>query len=95
MLIKCSFSFPLKAIGDYDRQAKNLPPLPDFITRRGPYLDETPGAVGQITTILEFEKSKLHEAWPRISGHLDALRIIPGFRLSSQPMDLELEAGRA
>jgi len=95
MVIKCSFSFPLKAIGDYDRQAKSLPPLPDFVTRRGPYLDETSGAVGQITTVLEFEKSKLPEAWPKISGHLDALSIVPGFRLSSQAMDLALEARRA
>ncbi len=92
MIIKCSVSFPLKAIGDYDRRARNLPPLPNFITKRGPYLDEAPGAASQITTVFEFEKSNLHEAWQKICGHLDALRVVPGFKLSAQLMDIEREA---
>jgi hypothetical protein len=94
MVIKCSFSFPLKAIGEYDRQAKKLPALPEFIIKRGPYLDEGPGAASQITTVFEFEKSKLREAWQNISGHLDALRIVPGFKLSAQVMEIEREAGK-
>ncbi len=94
MVIKCSFSIPLKAIGDYSRQAKNLPPLPHFITKRGPYIDENQGSASQITTVFEFEKSKLLEAWQKISGHIDALRVVPGFKLSAQVMDIEREARR-
>jgi hypothetical protein len=89
MIIKCSFSIPLKAIGDYNRQAKNLPPLPTYITKRGPYIDETQGTSNRITTVYEFDKSRLAEAWKIISTHLDAFRAVQGFSLSAQVMNME------
>jgi hypothetical protein len=84
MIIKCSFSIPLKAIGDYNRQAKKLPPLPIYITKRGPYIDETKGTANRITTVYEFDKSRLSEAWKNISIHLDVFRAVQGFSLSAQ-----------
>jgi hypothetical protein len=89
MIIKCSFSIPLKAIGDYTRQAKSLPSLPEYITKRGPYLDETQGVTNRITTVYEFDKSMLAEAWKNISTHLDAFRTVRGFSLSAEVMDRE------
>jgi hypothetical protein len=87
MIIKCSFSIPLKAIGDYNRRAKVLPSLPAYITKRGPYIDEGQGATNRITTVYEFDKSQLAEAWKNISIHLDAFRAVRGFSLSAQVMD--------
>ena len=92
MIIKCSFSIPLKAIGDYNRQAKRLPSLPSYITKRGPYIDESHGRANQITTVYEFDKSLLAEAWETISKHLDVFRAVRGFTLSAQVMDREREA---
>jgi hypothetical protein len=91
MIIKCSFSIPLKAIGDYYRQAKRLPSLPSYITKRGPYIDETQGRANRITTVYEFDKSLLAEAWKNISAHLDAFRTVRGFTLSAQVMDRQRE----
>jgi hypothetical protein len=95
MIIKCSFSIPLKAIGDYNRQAKSLPPLPGYIVKRGPYIDENKGTANQITTVYEFDKSLLAEAWQTISKHLDAFRAVRGFTLSAQVMDREREPQRS
>ena len=92
MIIECSFSIPLKAIGDYNRQAKNLPPLPTYITKRGPYIDETQGMANRITTVYEFDKSRLAEAWKNISTHLDAFRAVRGFSLSAQVINMERNA---
>jgi len=91
MMIKCSFSIPLKAIGDYNRQAMKLPSLPTYITKRGPYIDETQGKATCITTVYEFDKSLLAEAWKNISIHLDAFRRVRGFTLSAQVMDRKRE----
>ena len=95
MIIKCSFSVPLKAIGDYNRRARSLPPLPNYIVKRGPYIDENKGAANQITTVYEFEKSLLSEAWETISKHLDVFRVVRGFTLSAQVMDREREPQKA
>ena len=92
MIIKCSFSIPLKAIGDYNRQAQSLPPLPEYIVKRGPYIDGNKAAANQITTVYEFDKSLLAEAWKNISTHLDAFRAVRGFTLSAQVMDRQREA---
>jgi len=92
MIIKCIFSIPLKAIGDYNRQAKSLPSLPTYITKRGPYIDETQGTANRITTVYEFDKSLLPEAWINISKHLDVFRAVRGFTLSAQVLDRQREA---
>lgn len=92
MTIRCSFSIPFKAIGEYNRFAKCLPPLPGFIVKRGPYIDENKGAASQITTVFEFDKSLLAEAWKNISAQLDLFRAIPGFSLSAQVTDRKGES---
>lgn len=95
MIIKCSFSVPLKAIEDYNRRARNLPPLPSYILKRGPYIDENKGMANQITTVYEFDKSLLSQAWENISRHLDVFRPVRGFTLSAQVMDREREPQKA
>jgi hypothetical protein len=83
MVIKCTFSIPLESIRDYARKFTDLPPLPEYIIKRGPYIKEAVGAGNQIITMYEFDKSKLSEAWDNISKQLDVFRGIPGFSLSA------------
>ena len=83
MVIKCTFSIPLEGIRDYASQIVDLPPLPEYITKRGPYIKENGGTGNQIITIYEFDKSRLSEAWENISRQLDAFRGVPGFALSA------------
>jgi hypothetical protein len=83
MIIKCTFQILLEDIRDYTRQVMDLPPLPEYITKRGPYIKEKGGAGNQIITIYEFDKSKLSEAWENISKQVDAVRGVSGFTLSA------------
>ncbi|MGA2956158.1 MAG: hypothetical protein ABSF48_10600 [Thermodesulfobacteriota bacterium] len=76
---KFSFSIPLKNIKEYARKVVELPPLPDYITKRGPYIHEA----AKIMVIYEFDKAKIADAWEIIWKHLDAFRGIPGFTLSA------------
>ena len=76
---KFSFSIPLKNIKEYARKVVELPPLPAYITKRGPYIHE---AV-RIMVVYEFDEAKIADAWEFIRKHLDAFRSIPGFTLSA------------
>lgn len=76
---KFSFSIPLKNIKEYARKVIELPPLPEYINKRGPYIHE----VVKIMVVYEFDKGKIAEAWEIIWKHLDAFRSIPGFTLSA------------
>jgi hypothetical protein len=86
MTVKCTFSIPLKSIRDYARQIAELPPLPEYVNKRGPYIDDGPGASNQIITIYEFNESKYPEAWKNIFKQLDAFHGIPGLSFSAQVM---------
>ena len=79
MLVKCTLSVSLKNIGVYVGKLSELPPLPGYITRRGPFIHEGAGEDDRIITIYEFDKSRLAEAWEIISNHLDVFRDIPDF----------------
>jgi hypothetical protein len=84
MVIKFTISIPLKSIRDYARQITALPPLPEYITKRGPYINNASEANNEIITIYEFDKSKFAEAYENISNHLDAFRGVPGFSFSAK-----------
>ena len=79
MGIKFSFSIPLKSITEYARKVIEVPPLPEYITKRGPYIHD---AV-KIMVVYEFDKANFAEGWEIISKHLEAFRGIPGFAPSA------------
>ena len=84
MVIKCIFSIPLKSIRDYASQIAEQPPLPEYITKRGPYIDDAAGASNQTVTIYEFDESRFPEGWKRIFEQLDVFHGVPGFTFSAQ-----------
>ena len=79
MIVKCTLSVSLKNIGLYAGKLSELPPLPEYITRRGPFIHNGIGEDDRIISIYEFDRSRLTEAWEIISNHLDIFRDIPGF----------------
>jgi hypothetical protein len=85
MLIKCTLSVSLKNIAVFAAKLSELPPLPGYITRRGPSIHRGIGGDGRIDTIYEFDESRLAEAQEFISNHLDLFRDIPGFSFSAHP----------
>ena len=84
MIIKCTFSIPLKSIRDYAIQIAEQPPLPEYITKRGPYIDDVVGASNQTITLYEFDESKFPEGWKSIFEQLDVFHGVPGFTFSAQ-----------
>jgi len=76
---KFSFSIPLKNIKEYARKVVELPPLPEYISKRGPYIHEA----AKIMVVYEFDQTKIADAWEIIWKHLNAFRDIPGFTLSA------------
>jgi hypothetical protein len=83
MGIKFSFSVPLKSIKEYAKKAIGLPPLPEYINKRGPYIHD--GA--KIMVVYEFDKAKIGETREIISKHVEAFQGIPGFSLHSQILE--------
>jgi hypothetical protein len=87
MIIQCTFSMPLKNLGDYAWQIAERPPLPEYITKKGPYIDDAVGAGKQTVTLYEFDESEFPEGWKRIFEHLDVFRGVPGFTFSAQVLE--------
>jgi len=83
MVVKCTLSVSLKNIGAYAGKLSTLPPLPGYITRRGPFIHDDVEGEDRIVTIYEFDKSRLEDAWEIISNQLDAFHDIPGFAFSA------------
>ena len=94
MMIRCTFSVPLERIKDYAREVSELSSLPEYITKRGPYIKEAAGAGSKIIILYEFEKSKIVEVWETISKQLDTFRGIPGFALSAHILEKGKEVKR-
>ena len=83
MVIKCTLSFPLKSIKYCAKQFSSLPSLPEYIIKRGPYINDS-GVDDKIIFTYEFDKCKLTEAWENISKHWDVFRNVRGVVLSAQ-----------
>jgi hypothetical protein len=82
MMIRCTFSIPFEKIRDYTTELSELSSLPEYITKRGPYIKDVAGELSQII-IYDFEKPRLAEAWEAISKQFDRFHGIPGFALSA------------
>ena len=96
MLIKCSFLLPRESVRDYLKQFSDSPPLPEYIIKKGPYINNRKGAFHQIIILYKFDKSKFEVARECISQQLGSLRGLPGFTLSAHiygpsPYHLTLE----
>jgi len=87
MVIKCTLSVTPENVGYYARQSWEEMPLPEYITKMGPYVIEQGQTTHQIITTYEFDRWKFAEAWEYISEQLDAFRIIPEFSLSVSILD--------
>ncbi len=83
MVIKCALSVPEESIRLYARQISVLPPMPEYISRKGPYVNKKERAVPQIIVVYEFDKSKLSEVWSSITNQLNSFHGVSGFAVSA------------
>lgn len=87
MVIRITLSIPMKSIEEFGRRVSQLPPLPEYIAKRGPYIDGNVKARNRIVVVYEFDKSKLTKAWENISKQRDVFCGIPGFAFSAQLLE--------
>jgi hypothetical protein len=92
MVIRLTFSIPMKRIKEYARRVIEMPPVPDYLSKRGPFVDDGKGAANQIVMMYECEKSKLPEACQYVFKHLDAFHGVPGFAFSAYLLEERKEA---
>ena len=65
----------------YAKQFNNLPPLPAYITKTGPYVQNEKEGDPHIMICYEFDNSKFLEAMENICKHLSSFRELPEFAL--------------
>ena len=83
MVIKCTLSITPEKMGYLAGQSWEVPPLPEYIIKKGPYFNNRKGAFHQIIILYKFDKSKFEEARGYISKQLGSIRDLPGFTLSA------------
>jgi hypothetical protein len=84
MVISCIFSYPPKSAKEYTQLVTELPPLPEYITMKGSYINRA--AEEDIITIAlyEFDKSRFAEASKHIFNQLGAFHGVSGFTFSAR-----------
>jgi len=75
-------SFPANSSTEAGKRFPELPSLPDFITRRGPYVSSVIGQGIQTISVYEFDNSRMAEAMISVGNYYAAMRDIPGFTYS-------------
>ncbi len=83
MVIRCALSVPEESIKFFTQQISGFPPLPEYISRKGPYFNKKERAAGQIIVVYEFDKSKLSEVWSSITNQLNSFHGVSGFAVSA------------
>jgi hypothetical protein len=83
MVIKFTLSVPLEDISPYVKKISELPALPEFIAKRGPFIINGEGDKNRIITTYDFNESRLAEAWDIIFNQLHIFRDLPGFTFSA------------
>ena len=94
MMIRCTFSIPFEKIRDYSKELSQLSSLPEYITKRGPYIRDVAGEFSKIIISYDFEKARLAEAWEAISKQCDRFHGMPGFALSAHILEKSKEIKR-
>jgi hypothetical protein len=83
MLIITESTYPQQSINEVVKCFKELPPLPEYITLRGPYsITDVQKGIKTIA-IYEFDGSKYQEASEIINRRLAAYRDVPGMAWSA------------
>ena len=78
-------SYPLQSIEACVNCYKELPPYPDCISEIGLYSRFSKDVGVEVIHILEFDDSKLAEAFEFNGRRILAFSSVPGFSCSSQP----------
>jgi hypothetical protein len=82
MIIISLTSYPTESAREIGKRFLELPPLADFITMKGPYINSIIGEGIKGITIYEFDDAKYPEASKSLNERLATLMGVPGFTYS-------------
>ena len=78
-------SFPPESANEIGKRFLELPPVPDYITMKGPYIHSMMEGGIQGVEVFELDKAKLAEGVEYVSNRYVRYFGIPGFRYSVTP----------
>lgn len=95
MVIIVMMSYPPESSKEIGKRFLALGPMPDHISRRGPYVSSTIGGGIQTINIFECEKSRLAEAIEIVNNRYATYFGVPGLTYSIQVWLDAMEALKA
>ncbi|NTW17376.1 MAG: hypothetical protein HGA41_07970 [Syntrophaceae bacterium] len=77
-------SYPPESVQEFAKRFIAQPPMPAYITMKGPYVSSDVGVGIKTLVIYEFDKSKMAEAIQIITARYAKYFGVPGFTYSQQ-----------
>lgn len=85
MVIITNISYPPESAQDMAKRFIEAPQLPDFLKRKGPYIDSTIKKGVTALSIYELDKSKLGEGYEYLGNYMTIFFGVPGFKYEVKP----------
>jgi len=85
MIIISSLTYPAESAKDMAKRFLEAPALPNYITRRGPYVSSSREDGVLTMSLYELDNSKLAEGMQAVSNYLATFFGVPGFKYEISP----------
>jgi len=85
MVIITNISYPPESTNDMAKRFLEGPQVPEFMTRKGPYVGSSMLDGTFIVTVYELEKTKLAEGMEFIANYFTIFFGVPGFKYEIKP----------
>jgi hypothetical protein len=85
MIITTNIAYPPESAQDMAKRFIEAPPIPDFLTRKGPYVSSTMDSGITTLSLYELDKSKLGEGFEFLGNYMAIFFGVPGFKYEIKP----------
>ncbi len=90
MIIVTNIAYPPESAQDMAKRFLEAPQFPEYLTRKGPYINSTLNDGITTLSVYELDKSKLGEGYEFIGNYLAIFFGVPGFKYEIKPfLDVE------
>ena len=90
MVIVLNISYPTESVQEIAKRFLEAPQIPDFMTRKGPYINSTLNDGITTLSVFELDKSKLAEGYDFVGNYMATFFGVPGFKYEFKPfLDVE------
>lgn len=85
MVIVGMMLYPPESAKEMSERFMMSPPIPSFMTMKGPYMNSDVGVGFKTLILYEFDKVKIREAYEVVLDRYSKFIGVPGFTFSIQP----------